>query len=170
MSTTRFRALIELHYLMRVRVRGEMGFGVCCGLFFVVKDEQFDRTIFNGIPLNRMCKQPPSVAFVDIHQMLRRITDGGVSWLLSYDFSTWFVQLQVGVEVGRVFLVQAADGSLWRVTGVPMGWAWAPVVAQVTAEALVRETIRRVGDPGVDAFVYIDNVLFVFNEIGRAHV
>lgn len=163
MSTTRFRALIELHYLMRVRVRGEMGFGVCCGLFFVVKDEQFDRTIFNGIPLNRMCKQPPSVAFVDIHQMLRRITDGGVSWLLSYDFSTWFVQLQVGVEVGRVFLVQAADGSLWRVTGVPMGWAWAPVVAQVTAEALVRETIRRVGDPGVDAFVYIDNVLFVFN-------
>lgn len=161
-SAKRLRRMVELRYIRRIRVGSRVEGGVACAVMFVPKDEWFDRLIWNGIPLNAMCQRPPSVAFVPIHDMLRELGGADVVWALSYDFATWFIQLRVHPDVQRVFLVRCKDGSLWRITGVPMGFSWAPVLAQVVAETIVAETLRRVDDQRLRAFVYIDNVLLYF--------
>lgn len=161
-SASRLRRMVELRYVRRIRIGSSVKGGVACAVMFVPKDDEFDRLIWNGIPLNRRCRRPPPVAFVPIHEMLRALGTSRVVWALSYDFATWFIQLRVHPDVQRVFLVRCQDGSLWRITGVPMGFAWAPVVAQVIAESIVAEALRRIDDERVRAFIYIDNVMLFF--------
>lgn len=161
-AQTRMHRMVELRYIRRIRAGSVVRFGVACAVFFVPKDEVLDRLIWNGIPLNQMCRRPPSTNFVPIHDMLRVLCRSGVVWTLAYDFATWFVQLQVEETVQRVFLVRRRDGSYWRITGIPMGFAWAPVVAQIVAETVVRVVLKEIDDERVGAFVYIDNVLFYF--------
>lgn len=120
--------------------------------------------IYNGKPLNARCRTPPNVQFPPMHDMLRRLTRPGVARFACYDYSTWFIQLRLSAEVRDVFVVQTRDGKYWRVSGLPMGWAWAPVVAQRAAETIVREALRRMEDGGVGAFTYIDNVIFYVDD------
>lgn len=161
-SANRLRRMVELRYVRRIRIGSSVKGGVACAVMFVPKDDEYDRLIWNGIPLNRRCQRPPPVAFVPIHEMLRALGTSRVVWALSYDFATWFIQLRVHPDVQRVFLIRCQDGSLWRITGVPMGFAWAPVVAQVIAESIVAEALRRIDDQRVRAFIYIDNVMLFF--------
>ena len=160
-SAKRLHRLIELRYIRLMRRPPE--WGSVCSIFFVPKDENYDRTIYNGIPLNARCNPPPNVAFAPLHDMLAALTRPDVGAYRCYDFSTWFVQLRAHPQVQRVFCVRRADGVWYRMTGLPMGWSWAPVIAQRVAETIVRETMRRLG-AGVAArvttYVYIDNVVY----------
>ena len=158
----RLRQMRELRYIRPIR---RAAWGVTCRVFFVPKDETFDRLIWNGKPLNAMCRKPPPVRFPPLHQMLRVLTRPDIAGYLSFDFATWFVQLPCGPRVRDVFLVQSADGAVWRMAGIPMGWTWAPLVAQAVSETIVREARRRLGDPDwLVSYVYIDNVLFAIRD------
>lgn len=153
----RLRRMRELQYIRPLRTRPE--WGETCPVFFVPKEKNRERLIYNGRMLNARCRRPPEIGFVPLRKMLQRLTRPSVSGFASFDFVSWFVQLKVASEVGRAFAVQLQDGSLWRLTGVPMGWSWGPVVAQKVAQTLVDETVRRVGEDGIESFVYIDNVI-----------
>ena len=157
----RFLQMRTLRYVRRLR--REPRWGSTCSIFFVPKDEQKERLIYNGRPLNARCQRPQNVGFTPMHQMMRCLSRTCVSWFASYDFVSWFVQLRVAREVQEVFVVEASDGGRWRLAGLPMGWSFAPVVAQKVALTIVEEALRRVNDPGVEVFVYIDNVIFAVN-------
>ncbi len=158
----RLRSLKGLRYLRPVR--RVPAWGGTCEIFFCPKDDIWDRMIYNGRPINARCARPPNVGFVAVHDMLRRLTRPDVARYASYDFRSWFIQLKVSPEVQRVFCVQAMDGSLFRVSGLPMGWSWAPVIAQKVAQTIVDEALRRIADVRVGAFVYIDNVIFYLHD------
>jgi hypothetical protein len=166
-SGFRLKQMRELFYIRRMRHRPT--WGSTCSLFFIPKDSSKERLIYNGRPLNARCQRPTNVGFVPMHDMLRCLTRSSVSAFASYDFVSWFVQLRVVREVQEVFAVEAYDGSTWRLTGLPMGWSWAPVVAQRVASTIVEEARRRLADPRVEAFVYIEIFIFAINgeDVGK---
>lgn len=163
-APSRLRELRLFHYIRRLR--SPPRWGVLCPVFFVPKDDLSDRMIYDGRGLNERCRRPPRLSFVPLHRMLRRITRPGVRLFLAYDFATFFVQFRVHPSVQSVFAARTRDGAWWRVTGVPMGWSWSPLLAQTVAETLAAEALRRFGDPTAHVFVYIDNVLFFFEGDG----
>lgn len=162
------RRVIELKvkgYLKRLR--GHIAMIVTCPLFFVPKDGLEDRTIWNGKRYNSKCIRPWRCPFERMHVMFRELTQPEGKWFLGYDFRTWFVQLLVHPWIHRTFGVRMADGSLWRLCGVPMGFAWAPVLAQCVALALMA-LVLRVLPPDVRrhvcvAYVYIDNLVLLLD-------
>jgi hypothetical protein len=60
------------------------------------------------------------------------------------------------------------DDSVWRLTGVPMGWTWAPAIAQAVSLALIRLTLRRLPEHVRREvhvqYAYIDNIIFALKD------
>ena len=166
--TERIRELRLKRYI--VRIRGKIpDHSFACTLFWVPKsDGKTDRTIFKGNPLNDRCNRPHPTRFTALPVMLERLTDPEVDWYLSYDFSTWFIELKLPDEVAMLFVVRLRDGSVWRVVGVPMGWTWAPTLAQSITIGLIRLTLRRLSQPAREAihtaYGYLDNVVFALRD------
>lgn len=159
----RIRELRSKGYIKKLRNVPPHAFA--CSLFWVPKsDGKTDRTIFRGNPLNDRCRRPHKTLFVPLPVMLERMTDPEVKWYLSYDFCTWFIELELPPDVACLFVVVLRDGSVWRVVGVPMGWTWAPALAQAVTLGLIRITLRKL-PPDVRecvhaSFGYLDNVTF----------
>ena len=159
----RLRQLRKLRYVQRLRRALPDAF--TCHLFWVLKsDGVSERTIFNGVPWNERVLPPHPTRVCALHDMLTDLTADRVQSYLTFDFSTWFVQLRTDPRVAGTWCVRFRDGSLWRMSGVPMGISWAPALAQATSLALVRvfmrglpECLRRVVHC---AHVYIDNIIF----------
>lgn len=157
-SAHRLREMRRLGYVRRMRTAP--GWGANSPVFFVPKSGEEDRMIVDARALNRRCRRPPPAGFPDLHTMLRVLTGPAVRCYLSYDFSTWFVQLGASPVVRNVFAVRGRDSSWYRVTGIPMGWSWAPAVAQRVAESIAHESLRRLEMAGIGCFVYVDNIIF----------
>ena len=53
-------------------------------------------------------------------------------------------------------------------TGLPMGWAWAPIIAQFSAEGVAEKIFDLISNlvllMGVDGLVYIDNIILALDE------
>ena len=83
--------------------------------------------------------------------------------LVAVDLQSWFVQLKPAMEVAeRYFGVRRRDGRGATLTGIPMGWAWAPVVAQAVTDILVRRILCLLPGRGLDVVVactYVDNIV-----------
>jgi hypothetical protein len=165
LTRSRLMQLKEKGYIQRVR--GRQPVGVTCPLMFVPKDDKEDRTIWNGKKYNKKCRRPLRCPFERMHDMFRSLTQPGGRWYLAYDFSTWFVQLLVHMWIHETFLIRLADGSIWRLCGVPMGFTWAPLLAQCVALALLclwwRALSQRVRDRVRCWFVYVDNVIVLLD-------
>ena len=157
-GAARFREMRRLGYTRPMRRAPD--WGVNSPLFFIPKNEEEDRMLVDARALNQRCRRPPRMKFSHIHHMLQVLTRPGVRCYVAYDFATWFIQFRVVPEVAKAFTVRARDGSWHRITGVPMGWSWAPVLAQTVAEVIAAESLRRLSEDGVGCFVYVDNVIF----------
>ena len=163
----RVRELRRKRYVQRLRRALPNSFA--CRLFWVAKsDGVHDRTIFNGIPWNAAVREPHPTRVEPVHKMLTDLTEPGIEAYAAFDLTTFFVQLKCESRVAGTWIVRLADGSLWRVTGVPMGISWAPAVAQAVALALVRVFVRglpdRLREGLVTSKVYIDNIIFALRD------
>jgi hypothetical protein len=79
--------------------------------------------------------------------------------LWGIDFKSWFVQLEVDSHVRDTFFCVLFGAKWKRMTGMPMGFSWAPVVAQAITSVITREACKRfVPRRVVYASAYIDNV------------
>ena len=72
-----------------------------------------------------------------------------------FDASSFYDQFELSAEVASFFAFQVRPGVYRRYTRLPMGFRPACSIAQA-----VMELLADVGVTGVQAFVYIDNVLF----------
>ena len=66
----RLKEMRRLRYVRPLRRRP--AWGTTCNIFFVPKDDRFDRMIYNGVPLNKRCRRPPSVDFVAMRECYER--------------------------------------------------------------------------------------------------
>ena len=134
-----------------------------CKLFAIPRSDGSGlRLIFDGRPMNQVCRAPPTLRLSRIREDVQRgLADRRVSRMVALDFATWFCQLTTSPEVKSFFAV-ALQG--WKgdfvMGGVPMGFSWAPVIAQLAARAILRAVLRHVGGGVRHSVVYIDNLIF----------
>ena len=116
-----------------------------CAIFPVLKsDGETLRLIWNGVCFNECCHTPPRFRITPLREMLQRLLQAGVTYFLAYDFKTWFVQLKCCEGVAARFTTRI-KGKLYRVCGVPMGWAWACAVAHAVTVAFTRAVREELG-------------------------
>jgi hypothetical protein len=117
-----------------------------CHVFAVWKSDRMTlRLIWNGIPFNLLCRPPPVFTITPLHLMLAKLLAPDVKRLMTFDFSTWFVQIIVCDEVSRFFAVRFPSGEVWHLMGVPMGWSWACAIAHALTQAIARRIVSRLG-------------------------
>ena len=101
------------------------------------------RTIYDGRYLNGLCFRPPPVNIPDPVEVSKFIATIKPSRLCIYlaDFRHFFHQFGLHPEI-RTFFGLAIDDSFYQWTTLPMGFSWAPFVAQATAMALIAEATQ----------------------------
>ena len=123
------------------------------------------RTILDCITANEAFLKSPPVNLSNLHTMISAFSE--VECMRALDLRHWFHQLKVGSYLRSLFTI--AFGSLrlqWDV--LPMGFTWAPFIAQAVTTMLVvgpevastwKELPRCIEVNGVKVFVIYDNVL-----------
>lgn len=138
-----------------------------CSIFAVIKaDLSTLRLIWNGVNFNRRCQRPPRFRITPLSEMVSRLLKPGVVAFLAFDFRTWFVQLRLHPLISAHFRT-IIDGELYEIAGVPMGWAWACVIAHSLTIAFTRAVIAELGAAadGIVAVEHcIDNTIFALSD------
>ena len=139
---------------------------VCC-LFAVIRPDGKMRLIWDGRPLNNGAIPPPRCVLAPIGDDLGGLMTPGNRAILTWDFQSYFVQLTPHPTVADRYFRADLDGQQVVVTGLPMGFSWAPVIAQSVADAFLREVLRRMRVAGLSprhSSAYIDNFAVAFED------
>lgn len=140
-----------------------------CPLFAVPRKDGRWRLIWDGRNANAQCLPPPRVHFPTLREDIQALLGPRVRGLVAIDLKSWFVQLRLSPGTAAFFGALGADGVPFRVTGLPMGWTWAPVAAHAATCILARRTMMALPSATRAALVavrvYVDNVIFAVAEI-----
>jgi hypothetical protein len=130
-------------------------------LFKVPKAGNEDaRLIGDCRPVNERLPKPPPMKLEPLHTILRRLLRR--RYLFQTDAQSYFYQFVLGEPASSVFGVRVGgprgifETARWGV--MPMGWSFAPAIAQRTSNLLCENTC--VLCPSVDAMPWVDNFLF----------
>ena len=134
-----------------------------CHIFPVARPDGKMRLIWNGKKLNAAANPPPPFHFVPLSRQLRRILSKKFKWLLTFDLKSWFVQISPCAYVSSFFGTSVSIAGMWIISGLPMGFSWAPIIAQFITEGLMRRILDSLSFVPL-IFVYLDNVLVAFDE------
>ena len=114
-------------------------------LTFVPKGEQFLRVILNARRVNKAFKKPTRFKLPSVEELISIMFAFEDPNYVVGDFRHWFYQLSTNRRLRRMFGVKC--GNLERLLNVvPMGWSWAPRIAQAITMMIV---LAR--EPGEDA-------------------
>lgn len=124
--------------------------------FTVEKKNGLGRLVVDGRKVNRLMRFTPRMelpSIVDVaHYLMRN------KYYATVDGKAFFYQFPLGDEVGRYFCANLADTKgdfvTVRLRRMPMGWSWAPAIAQHTANTLLDEPEGPLGIAWVDNFVF----------------
>ena len=131
-----------------------------CRLFCVPRPDKKLRLIWDGRALNKMCFPPPKFHLRNTLDHVKDLFASSVHAYYILDMKTWFCQLKPHPKVARYFGTRLHDG-FFILVGLPMGWAWAPVIAQFVAEGVAACILRSLPElkQGGVIIVYIDNII-----------
>ena len=93
-----------------------------------------------------------------LHSALHKISQ--FEYGITLDFVSWFNQFYLHDDVSNWFGVRmkgrghGRGATWWRYTRLPMGWCWAPAIAQ----RVVKLLLRMAGIPDSNCVVWVDNV------------
>lgn len=136
--------------LIRV-LNEEEKFEVGMPLFTVLKKNLNLRLIQNCIPLNKAFDRPPPMELPRIHDVIEQILDA--KYVAQADAVSFFYQIPIHPDVQPYFGTRIAGGRGTLIRAVlkrlPMGWSWAPCIAQAISNAL----IRKLGTAWVDNYI-----------------
>ena len=117
------------------------------------KDPHIHRTIIDGRPINQAMQKPPKFSLFSPPDLSKKLRKVGARFGCVVDMKGWFHQFRLCEETASFFVFR--NGTTWyKWTRLPMGWAYAPLVAQRGSEALVGEMLQW-------AAVYLDDILIV---------
>ena len=131
-----------------------------CPLFCVPRPDGKLRLIWDGRKLNDRCKKPPRFHLRSTLDHVRKLLNPNVKAFYTIDMKTWFVQMKPHPKVATYFMTWLKDG-IFIMCGLPMGWAWAPIIAQFVAETVAKKIVELLPElsKGGVVIVYIDNII-----------
>ncbi len=131
-----------------------------CPLFCVPRPDGKLRLIWDGRKLNSLCRSPPRFHLHTVLDHLHLLFQPKIKKLFTFDMKSWFCQLGPSPKIAKFFSTKLYDG-LYIVLGLPMGWAWAPIIAQFAAEgvaAAIAQVLPELRTDGI-IIIYIDNLI-----------
>lgn len=143
-----------------------------CRYFQVPKKGDEDRLIVNCSPINEAQKKPEKMRLPRVHDVMEMILS--FKFGATIDAVSYFYQFPLADLIRNHFgLAQnRARGrpELWRPCVMPMGWKFAPRIAQESSWAICEETLRRMALRGlttsdVNMTVWVDNFILLANSI-----
>jgi len=157
-----------LRYLPTLRTQGIFGSGrkrkpwnVFIPIFTVPKAGGKEcRLIGDCTPLNERLPPPPSMELCALHSVIEGLLDK--YWLTQLDAMSYFYQFPLGEHAMDIFVsrVGGPRGIFstvhWR--SMPMGWSYAPAIAQRTSNLFVQNV--KFLNPNIALFAWVDNFLF----------
>jgi hypothetical protein len=126
-------------------------------LFKVEKGEGKSRLIGDCRELNSLVPSPPKFRLPNIRFILNEIIRG--QYMAQVDARSYFYQFPLGKYAKRRFLsalkTKKNEGSRVQWQVMPMGFSWAPIIAQTTSTALLETVLS--GRPEVAGMCWVDN-------------
>ena len=107
-------------------------FRLFCPLFTVSKANKSARLIFDGRPLNKLCRKPPELNLPQVQEILKRRP----KMILSGDLRHYFHQLSLE-DGSKIFLGVKCGGQVFAYNTLPMGLSWSPWLAQTISFLLL---------------------------------
>jgi hypothetical protein len=132
--------------------------GIVMPVFKVPKGKD-SRLIVDCREVNRQLPRPGNMELPSLHQVFDDLLR--CKWVAQYDGKSYFYQIPLPANVRDYFQVKlgGARGKFvkYRLKVLPMGYAYAPAIAQAISNTIL-DQIRR--DDGAVAYAWIDNFLF----------
>jgi len=97
--------------------------------FQIPKGEDAWRIITDARITNHLCKTPPGVNLPHLRNLILEIVALGATFAVVADWRYWFFQLPLNEGLQQLFGIQCED-KWYRMKCLPMGFAWAPRIAQ----------------------------------------
>jgi hypothetical protein len=139
------------HSRVLILVSGGDTAGRCIvGYFQVPKNVDFDRSIFDCRTANALFESPPGVQLLEVSDLLRLAQLFEHPWFATADIRHFFHQLTLPRTLRRAFKV-SCGGKWFEAAVLPMGWTWAPFIAQSIATILMLAGVAGVVEPAPGA-------------------
>jgi hypothetical protein len=133
-------------------------------VFQVPKKDLTDRLIGDATPINRVQKKPESMNLPKFHWIMEQLLK--YPWRCTVDATNYFYQFLLEDEVIRnhftiAFNKKRGRPFLRRFCRMPMGWKFAPCIAQRASNVIARQIVREARLLGLDVFVtvWVDNFI-----------
>ena len=124
--------------------------------FTVAKKSGKLRLVVDGRRINDLMKRIPHMDLPAIQEVLMLLM--GSRYFCTVDGFSYFYQFGISSEVGELFCANLADtkGEFTTVslTRMPMGWSWAPAIAQKVSNVLLATADGPLGICWVDNFIF----------------
>ena len=145
-----------MHYKV-VRAVDPHDIRVITNFFTVDKKDGSLRLVVDGRKVNILMEPPPKMELPTIYEVIDYLMSN--EYALTVDGTSYFYQFGISDEVGTLFCANlaAARGSFTPValTRMPMGWSYAPYIAQKVSNTLLRGRDGRIlGVAWIDNFIF----------------
>jgi len=145
-----------MHYRV-IRAVDPHDIKVVTNFFTVDKKDETLRLVVDGRKVNVLMEPPPKMELPTIYEVIDYLMDN--EYALTVDGTSYFYQFGISDEVGNLFCANLADarGDFTPValTRMPMGWAYAPYIAQKISNTLLRGRDGRIlGVAWIDNFIF----------------
>ncbi len=138
-------------------VRETQSYRVISSVFTVPKKNGRLRLIIDARKVNRMMKHCPAMELPTTPEIIEYVC--GARYFATVDAKSFFYAFGISEAVGELFSANLAGtkGKFHSVAmqRMPMGWNWAPNIAQKTANALLRFEDGVIGKAWIDNFVFV---------------
>jgi len=147
----------RLLYYQVVRDVRQQDIRVVTNFFCVEKKDSTLRLVVDGRKVNVLMERPPRMDLPGLHEVIDYVLSN--DYALQVDGTSYFYQFGISDEVGTMFCanLSAERGQFTPVamTRMPMGWSYAPYIAQLTSN-----TLLRAADGRILGLAWIDNFFF----------
>lgn len=124
--------------------------------FTVPKKSGKLRLVVDGRRVNKMMTTTPSMDLPSIHEFADYLLDN--NYFMTVDGKSYFYQFPISEGMGEFFCanLSGSKGNFLPValSRMPMGWSWAPAIAQKASNTLLRDGEEILGMAWVDNFVF----------------
>ena len=125
--------------------------GAVCVFDVPKSDPQLRRLVVDGRPVNKRIAKPQPFSLVNPHKLATMLKVSNARFAQQTDLKGYFHQFPLSPEVSKYFCVQAG-GRWFRWARLPMGFAYAPYIAQNTSEIFLGPILNKWG------VVYLDDI------------
>jgi hypothetical protein len=107
---------------------------VFASYFEVPKSKGVSRAILNARQVNALARRPPHFSLAVFSEIVGVIESG--TWFYTSDLRHWFYQIKIPPAVTWLFAITVGN-IIYECCVLPMGFSWAPYLAQCICTALV---------------------------------